>query len=66
MSIVSYKELQELSGYRQQSKVVDWCREQGLKFVIGGDGLPRTTTDYLAEVFDGTEETQQATPVRFG
>jgi hypothetical protein len=66
VSVVTFEDLQALSGYRQQSKVIAWAREQGLKFVVGGDGLPRTTTDYLAEVFDGTEATQQATPVLFG
>lgn len=66
MPVVQFEDLQSLSGYRQKSKVIAWAREQGLKFVIGGDGLPRTTTDYLAEVFDGTETTQEATPVLFG
>ena len=66
MPIVSFEDLQELSGYKQRSKVVDWCREQGLKFVVGGDGLPRTTTDYLAEVFHGTEEKTDFAPIRFG
>jgi len=64
--VVAFEDLQALSGYRQQSKVIAWCREQGLKFVVGGDGLPRTTSDYLAEVLDGTEAKQQATPIRFG
>ena len=66
MSVVSFKELQALSGYRQQSKVIAWAREQGLKFVVGGDGLPRTTTDYLAEVFDDTQKTTGSAPIRFG
>ena len=66
MSVVSFKELQALSGYRQQAKVIAWAREQGLKFVVGGDGLPRTTTDYLAEVFDDTQKTTGSAPIRFG
>ena len=66
MSVVTFDDLRELSGFKQQSKVIAWCREQGLKFVIGGDGLPRTTSDYLAEVFDGTETATKTTPVLFG
>ena len=66
MSVVTFEELQALSGYRQQSKVIAWAREQGLKFVVGGDGLPRTTTDYLAEVFDGPKEKTDFAPIRFG
>jgi hypothetical protein len=62
---VPFEALQELSGYKQQKRVIAWAREQGLKFVIGGDGLPRTTTDFLAEVFDGTEATTKTTPVLF-
>lgn len=65
MSVVPFEALQELSGYKQQKRVIAWAREQGLKFVIGGDGLPRTTTDFLAEVFDGTEATTKTTPVLF-
>lgn len=66
MSVVTFEELQELSGFKQQTKVIAWAREQGLKFVVGGDGLPRTTTDYLAEVFDDTEKTTGSAPIRFG
>lgn len=66
MPVVTYEDLKELSGYKQKSKVIAWAREQGLKFVVGGDGFPRTTADYLAEVFDGTEATTKTTPVLFG
>ena len=66
MAVIDFDQLQTLSGYRQKSKVIAWAREQGLKFVVGGDGLPRTTTDYLAEVFHGTEEKTDLAPIRFG
>ena len=66
MAVVDFTDLQALSGYKQVSKVIAWAREQGLKFVVGGDGLPRTTTDYLAEVFDDTQKTKGSAPIRFG
>lgn len=64
MALVDFADLQALSGYRQVSKVIDWCREHQLKFVIGGDGKPRTFDDYLREAIDGEE--RKVTPVRFG
>ena len=66
MSVVHFKELQELSVFKQSNKVIDWCREQGLKFVIGGDGKPRTFDDYLREAIDGEPKQKEAAPVLFG
>lgn len=65
MSVVEFEQLQALSGYKQVTKVIDWCREQGLKFVIGGDGKPRTFDDYLREAIDGEPKQKEATPVLF-
>lgn len=64
MAVVGFSDLQELSGFKQTSKVIDWLREHKVKFVIGGDGKPRTFDDYLREAIDGEE--RKATPVRFG
>ena len=65
MSVVQFEALQDLSGYKQVSKVIDWLREHRVKFVVGGDGKPRTTDDFLREAIDGEKETKQATPIRF-
>ena len=48
MSVVPFEALQDLSGYRQVSKVIEWLRENKLRYVIGGDGKPRATDDFLA------------------
>ena len=56
MSVVPFEELQELSGYRQPSKVAGWLRENKLRYVLGGDGKPRTTSDFLSEDLDGTKQ----------
>ena len=63
--MVDFSDLQLLSGYKQVSKVMDWLREHRIKFVVGGDGKPRTTDDFLREAIDGEKETKQATPIRF-
>ena len=65
MSVVEFEQLQALSGYKQVTKVIDWCREQGLKFVIGGDGKPRTFDDYLREAIDGEPKQKEVAPVLF-
>ena len=65
MSVVQFEALQALSGYKQVSKVIEWLRENRIRFVVGGDGKPRTTDDFLAEDLDGKATEKNATPVRF-
>ncbi len=65
MPVVHFEDLQALSGYKQVSKVIDWCREHKVKFVIGGDGKPRTFDDYLREAIDGEPKQKEAAPVLF-
>jgi hypothetical protein len=62
---VHFKDLQDLSGYKQPNKVIDWLREHKVKFVIGGDGKPRTFDDYLREAIDGEPKQKEAAPVLF-
>lgn len=64
MSVIDFEDLQALSGYRQPSKVVDWLGKNSIRFVIGGDGKPRTTSDMLEEDLDGQKE-RKPTAVRF-
>jgi len=64
MSVIDFEDLQSLSGYRQVSKVLDWLRENRIRFVVGGDGKPRTTHDMLEQDLDGSKERKSAS-VRF-
>ena len=66
MSVIDFEDLQALSGYRQPSKVIDWLSGKGIRFVVGGDGKPRTTHDMLEQDLDGQKERKEATPVLFG
>ncbi|MGB2361072.1 MAG: DUF4224 domain-containing protein [Luminiphilus sp.] len=66
MAVIDFADLQALSGYRQAGKVVDWLRENSIRFVIGGDGKPRTTHDMLEQDLDAKKERKKATPVLFG
>lgn len=64
MSVVQFEELQSLSGYKQVSKVVSFLRQNRIRYVLGGDGRPRTTHDLLKE--DLTDERQENTSeIRF-
>ena len=65
MSIVNFEALQDLSGFKQTNKVIEWLRENRIRFIISGDGKPRTVDDFLREDL-GDKETSKATPVRFG
>ena len=66
MAVVEFTDLQALSGYRQVNKVIDWLRENQIRFVVGGDGKPRTTSDFLAEDLDGKATEKEAPPILFG
>ena len=45
--IVSFKDLQKLSGCRQVNKVVSWLESSKIPHVLGSDGKPRTTQEWL-------------------
>ena len=62
MSVVPFEELQALSGYKHRNKVIAFLREHRIRYVIGGDGKPRTTSDFLSEDLDGEKQT---TALRF-
>lgn len=64
MSVIDFEDLQLLSGYRQVSKVVAFLRDNRIRFVIGGDGKPRTTNDMLQEDLRD-EKSDTVTEVRF-
>ena len=66
MSVVQFEELQELSGYKQVSKVIEWLGNNRIRYVVGGDGKPRTTDDFLAEDLDGKPAEKKAAPILFG
>ena len=66
MAIIDFDDLQALSGYKQMNKVIDWLGNNGIRYVVGGDGKPRTTDDFLAEDLDGKPAEKKATPVLFG
>ena len=66
MPVVQFEDLQALSGYKQVSKVIEWLGNNRVKFVIGGDGKPRTFDDYLREALDGETRPKEAAPVLFG
>ena len=64
MSVVDFEELRLLSGYKQVSKVIEWLSGNKIRFVIGGDGKPRTTHDLLESDLDG-QKARKSAPVRF-
>ena len=66
MSLVDFSDLQLLSGYKQVSKVIEWLGNNRIRYVVGGDGKPRTTSDFLAEDLDGKATEKEIAPVLFG
>ena len=66
MSVVPFEALQDLSGYKQVNKVIEWLGNNRIRYVVGGDGKPRTTDDFLAEDLNGKPAEKKVTPVLFG
>ena len=64
--MVDFSDLQLLSGYKQVSKVIEWLGNNRIRYVVGGDGKPRTTSDFLAEDLDGKATEKEIAPVLFG
>jgi hypothetical protein len=64
MVLVDFEELQLLSGYKQVSKVISFLRDNKIRFVLGGDGRPRTTNDMLKEDLTDEKATKPA-EIRF-
>ena len=60
--VISFEDLQKLSGCRQQTKVVEWLKASQIPHVIGSDGKPRTTHQLLERWLEGSRGT---TEVRF-
>ena len=66
MSVVPYECLRDLSGARQVSRVIDWLRENKIRFTLGTDGRPRTVDDFLREDLERDGKKRKVTPIRFG
>lgn len=48
MIVLSREELRDLTGYRQRSRVIQWLRENGFAFYLGGDEWPRVLRDTMS------------------
>ena len=64
MAVIDFPELQMLSGYKQIGKVIAFLRDNKIRYVVGGDGKPRTTNDMLQEDLRD-EKSDTITEVRF-
>ena len=64
MSVVSFSDLQEMSGCKQTGKVVKWLQMSKIPHVIGNDGKPRTTQQWLDQWLERGKQ-NATTQVRF-
>ncbi len=64
MSVISFSDLQELSGCRQVGKVTSWLVSSKIPHVIGNDGKPRTTQEWLNRWLERGKQ-NATTQVRF-
>lgn len=50
MICLSPAELEEVSGYRQKSRIAKWLRQNGFSFRVGADGWPRVDREHYRGV----------------
>jgi hypothetical protein len=62
--IVTFEDLQKLSGCRQVGKVTSWLVSSNIPHVLGSDGKPRTTQEWLNRWMERRNE-DRSTEVRF-
>ena len=62
--IVTFEDLQELSGCRQVGKVTSWLVSSNIPHVVGSDGKPRTTQEWLNRWIERGQQ-NATTQVRF-
>ena len=45
--------------------MIDWLRENNVRFTLGTDGRPRTVDDFLREDLESNGKSKKAPPIRF-
>ncbi len=63
--IVSFEDLQELAGCKQVGKVLRWLQVSKIPHVVGSDGKPRTTKEWLNRWLENEHGNNKSTEVRF-
>lgn len=49
------EEIADLTGRKQAARQIQWLTENGWKFFVGGDGLPKVDREYYRQQF-GVQE----------
>lgn len=62
VTVLTFKDLQDLSGFKQRLKVRDWLRKNNIPFVIDAQDNPVTTVDIMERAIADKETAE----VRFG
>lgn len=62
VTVLKFEDLQELSGFKQKTKVTAWLRKNNIPFVADSQDNPLTTSDILEKAIEGKEPAE----VRFG
>lgn len=52
--LLSVEELQELTGLKRHSKMIEWLRSKGIRYIEGADGIPKVSKDHISEILNGT------------
>lgn len=47
---LTQKEIVELTGYKQRTAQIKWLRENGIRFLLGGDDHPRILSSQIEQL----------------
>ena len=52
--LVNHQQLSEFAGCRQQTRLIEWLLENGIKFTLNRKGKPVTTTEQINKALEAS------------
>jgi hypothetical protein len=56
------QEIIDLTGFKYAAKQIDWLKENGFLFEVGGDGRPKVLRSYVVNRLGGVVEPEPHEP----
>ncbi len=51
--LLSIEELKELTGLKRYSKMIEWLRSKGIRYIEGADGIPKVSKEHIESILCG-------------
>lgn len=54
---LTQEDIQDLTGFKNRKNQIKWLRENGINFLIAGDGRPRVLHSHIESLIGATSKT---------